>query len=911
VLLAGSVVVSIEISNPASYKQGVVRLAFSGLRFRYLVMGLCFSLVLFFTMAARADNAAFDLIGPKFQVHVQRAGVTIPIAEVPNLQPGDRLWIHPDLPDSQAVRYLMVVVFLRGATNPPPESWFTRAETWTKRVHEEGIFVTVPADAEQAVVLLAPETGGAFSTLRAAVRGKPGAFVRAAQDLQELSLDRSRLEAYLDAVRETSSSDPDELKTRTTLLARSLNMKLDQKCFDKPTAQQLPCLTQNTDQMVLDDQHSQSMVAALTTGAPTDLLTQLSATPTARGGYYSPYIGAVVDVVRILSTTHTALFQYIPALALPRKDDLNLRLNNPPSFRNPKSVLVIALPPVHAAVPPPLRALDVTQVFCANKPDLVLPAEGAPLVFATELAHNFVLHIEIKPGASIDLPAHPDPARGGFVIETDAMDAKSLDDGATGVLRGSWGFHSFEGPRFRLRTSHASQWVVASKDASALIVGREDTLHMESPEACCVSAVLVENADGKTVPVEWKTGKVDELELKVPLQNAAAGALKMRVKKFGLSEPDVVSLHAYAEAARLDTLIIHAGDVDGILRGTRLDEVSKLELNKVTFVPQNLVRDNQQDELKVVTHDTAAAAALKAGDSVSAHVALKDGRTLDLSTAIAGPRPQVKLLSKNVQSAANTDSPAVIRLGNSNELPQDGRLSFFLKTQVPENYPPTEKVEVATNDESFHAVLSEKDGNLTPQDSKTVFATLDPMKLLGPSAFGQLKFRPVSDDGAGGDWQPLASLVRMPDLKEVRCTPVAVKGEANPAHSRTEEQAEPAEAKPKPEKQPATESRLVSEKAAENTVDEKTAESPKSAASEAKPGEAKAEQECTLTGDKLFLIDAVSADPDFTTSIAVPDGFVENRLTIPAPKGNTLYIKLRDDPAIVDTAVLPVTEVQR
>jgi hypothetical protein len=911
VLLAGSVVVSIEISNPASYKQGVVRLAFSGLRFRYLVVGLCFSLVLFFTMAARADNAAFDLIGPKFQVHVQRAGVTIPIAEVPNLQPGDRLWIHPDLPDSQAVRYLMVVVFLRGATNPPPESWFTRAETWTKRVHEEGIFVTVPADAEQAVVLLAPETGGAFSTLRAAVRGKPGAFVRAAQDLQELSLDRSRLEAYLDAVRETSSSDPDELKTRTTLLARSLNMKLDQKCFDKPTAQQLPCLTQNTDQMVLDDQHSQSMVAALTTGAPTDLLTQLSATPTARGGYYSPYIGAVVDVVRILSTTHTALFQYIPALALPRKDDLNLRLNNPPSFRNPKSVLVIALPPVHAAVPPPLRALDVTQVFCANKPDLVLPAEGAPLVFATELAHNFVLHIEIKPGASIDLPAHPDPARGGFVIETDAMDAKSLDDGATGVLRGSWGFHSFEGPRFRLRTSHASQWVVASKDASALIVGREDTLHMESPEACCVSAVLVENADGKTVPVEWKTGKVDELELKVPLQNAAAGALKMRVKKFGLSEPDVVSLHAYAEAARLDTLIIHAGDVDGILRGTRLDEVSKLELNKVTFVPQNLVRDNQQDELKVVTHDTAAAAALKAGDSVSAHVALKDGRTLDLSTAIAGPRPQVKLLSKNVQSAANTDSPTVIQLGNSNELPQDGRLSFFLKTQVPENYPPTEKVEVATNDESFHAVLSEKDGNLTPQDSKTVFAMLDPMKLLGPSAFGQLKFRPVSDDGAGGDWQPLASLVRMPDLKEVRCTPVAVKGEANPAHSRTEEQAEPAEAKPKPEKQPATESRLVSEKSAENTVDDKTAESPKSAALEAKPGEAKAEQECTLTGDKLFLIDAVSADPDFTTSITVPDGFVESRLTVPAPKGKTLYIKLRDDPAIVDTAVLPVTEVQR
>jgi hypothetical protein len=43
---------------------------------------------------------------------------------------------------------------------------------------------------------------------------------------------------------------------------------------------------------------------------------------------------------------HTAHFQYIPALALPAKDTLNLRLNEPPSFRDPKSVVVVALPPV-------------------------------------------------------------------------------------------------------------------------------------------------------------------------------------------------------------------------------------------------------------------------------------------------------------------------------------------------------------------------------------------------------------------------------------------------------------------------------------------------------------------------------------------------------------------------------------
>src|ERR1700730_7532214 len=190
---------------------------------RSVTAALCLSALIFLATTARADNAAFDLIGPKFQVHVQREGVTVPIAEVPNLQPGDRLWIHPDLPDSQSVHYLMVIVFLRGATNPPPESWFTRADTWTKPVRDEGIFITVPDEAEEALVLLAPETGGAFSTLRAAVRGKPGAFVRAAQDLEQASLDRARLEKYLEAVRETSASDPEQLKARTVLLARSLN----------------------------------------------------------------------------------------------------------------------------------------------------------------------------------------------------------------------------------------------------------------------------------------------------------------------------------------------------------------------------------------------------------------------------------------------------------------------------------------------------------------------------------------------------------------------------------------------------------------------------------------------------------------------------------------------------------------
>ncbi len=87
-------------------------------------------------------------------------------------------------------------------------------------MREEGIVITVPAEAQQTLLFLAPETGGDFSTLRNAVKGRPGAFVRASQDLNQASLDRLRLEKYLAEVRETSDTDPKELKDRSAMLAR-------------------------------------------------------------------------------------------------------------------------------------------------------------------------------------------------------------------------------------------------------------------------------------------------------------------------------------------------------------------------------------------------------------------------------------------------------------------------------------------------------------------------------------------------------------------------------------------------------------------------------------------------------------------------------------------------------------------
>ena len=784
----------------------------------------------------RADNPAFDLSGPRLEVKVTRAGKTLPVSQVPNLQPGDRMWIHPLLPSSQSVHYLLVVAFLRGSTNPPPENWFTRAETWNKLVREGGIFVTVPQDAQQALLLLAPQTGGDFNTLRSTVRGKPGAFVRASQDLNQASLDRSRLDRYLDIIKQTSSTEPEALHERSVLLARSLNMKLDKECFDKPSEQQAPCLMQNTGQLVLEDGHSQSMVAALTSGPNSDLIGVLSTTKQAGGGAYSPYVGAFMDVARIMENLHTAEFQYIPALALSKDDVVELKLNNPPSFRKPKSVIVVGLPAVEAAQFPPLRPVDSKQVFCLEQPALVLPVEGAPLVFSTGYAHDLVLRVKEKSGLSADLPVHADAARGGVVIDTHTLRA-GLDAELTGTVRGYWGFEAFDGPNLHLRSAHTAKWTMAAADASALVVGREDVLHMQADDAACVDQVSIKDEHGKTAKAVWKLTKPNELEVKVPLKDATPGRLTMLVKKHGLAQPDEIPLQTYSEAGRLDNLVIHAGDQHGVLIGTRLDEVAGLEVNGVHFAPAGLRRAQQKDELKV-SAPSAQPAVLQQDQKLLARVALKDGRVLELQTTVAAARPKVSLIGKSVQTPQGA-SRSAIRLANQDDLPQNGLLSFFLKAETPATFPRSEKIEVAAEDDSFHVLLSFADGNLTLQDPKTVLAVLDPLKSFGPSAFGPLRFRPVDANGTAGDWQPLANLVRIPTLKEIRCP-----------------------------------------------------DSP--------------DKQCALFGTNLFLIDSVASDAAFTHAVPVPVGFADSTLAVPRPNGTLLYLKLRDDPAAVNAATLPV-----
>ncbi len=792
---------------------------------------------LFALMAATAaaGPAPFDLAGPIFDVKISRGSSTLPAGEVPNLAAGDRIWLKADLPPTQSAHYLMVAAFLRGATNPPPENWFFACKTWTGKCATDGLTVTVPEGAQQVLVFLAPQTGGDFKTLMSAVRGRPGAFVRTSQDLNQATLDRSRLERYLSTIHLLNGTDPAKLAQVAPLLARSLGIKVDEKCLDRLPELQAPCLMQGQESLILNDGHSTSIVEALTSGPGSDLAMEASFTPQLSYGYYSPYIASVLDIARIFESFGTAQYQYIPALVSHYGDKLALTLNAAPSFHNPLSVLVAALPAVETSQLPPLHAVDPKEIYCARRTQLLLPVEGAPLVFSTRYAHDVKLTLTSTDGTSLDFPATADAAQGGYVIDTAGIGAANFGDSVTASLHGYWGFDAYQGPTFRLMNARARTWELAAGDDAALIIGRQDTVHLRADSVGCVDGIMLRDPGGKELKVDWKSVKPNEVEVKLPLQGSNPGALTLLVTQYGLTEPQPVALHAFAEAGRFDGFSMYAGESQGTLKGSRLDEVASLTIRGVTFVPGELLSRAGSDELAMVAQDTQGASGLKAEHAAAAKVSLLDGRSLPVTAAINAPRPRVALIGKSVQASAPAND-SNIQLADAGELPQDAFLVFSIRAQSPAVFARDENVDVATMDETSATTLSVANGGLTLENSQVAVATLNPAKAFGPSTFGPLKFR-VNARGTTSEWQPLANLVRLPALKELKCPPTP-------------------------------------------------------------------ELACKLVGTNLFLLDSIAGDAEFTHPVTVPEGFLGSALPVPHPTAGPLYIKLRDNPQVVNPTLL-------
>ena len=812
-----------------------------------------------------SDTARFDLAGPSVAVHVTRDGKTLPIAIVPTLKAGDQLWLRADLPDTQSVKYLLVVVFLRGTTNPPPESWFTRIETWNKRTRE-GVSVVVPEEAQQVILFLAPETGGDFSALRSAVRGRPGVFVRASQDLAEAGFEQARIEKYLNEMKAVPPGDPKALAEHSDLLARTLNLKPNPDCFKKPVDQQYGCLTQTGTQSLLDDGHGESIVASLTSGASSDLIASASATSLAGAGAYSAYVGAIVDLVRITSGLHTAHYSYIPAIAFPNEDNLNLRLNTPPSFQNPKSVIVIGLPAIQAATPPPLRAADPKHVTCLLQPGVALPVEGAPLVFSTSLAHNLALHLNSEPAAQ-DLSLTPDAFKGGLAIGAPAPERKQLTDVSTvpsastpkpaatqpdnsspakmppppqetATVHGEWGFDSFSGPTLPVQNTPGTDWKFTTA-AAPIIAGQENHILLSSTGTACIQSITVNDLPGGDQKAEWKPAEAaNTVDVSVMLKSDNPGALHLSVHQYGKPQPDAISAQTFSKPADLTALEYHTGDTTAMLTGSNLGEVKRVDFAGNTLNPTAPIQTPGNPPASSMTSLPLKLAAgtpphTTVGEHQQAQVTLADGRVLTLPFTVRPERPTLTILSKRVERA----SSAIITLLNQNDVPLDATLMLSLRSTG--NFPRDSQVEIASEDGSLHNQLTIAAGSLVLQDRHTVLAHLDLKKTFGDSAFGPLLIRLVTHDGVTGDWQPLATLVRLPTLTDLHCSGTG-------------------------------------------------------------------DQPCSLNGTDLFLINSLALDEAFTNPVTVPDGFVGATLTMQKPTGPLFYLKLRDDPASTASVSLPV-----
>lgn len=67
-----------------------------------------------------------------------------------------------------------------------------------------------------------------------------------------------------------------------------------------------------------------------------------------------------------------------------------------------------------------------------------------------------------------------------------------------------------------------------------------------------------------------------------------------------------------------------------------------------------------------------------------------------------------------------------------------------------------------------------------------------------------------------------------------------------------------------------------------------------------------ASKPCTLTGTNLFLAASIAASSRFDNPVEVPPDFTGTQLSVPRPANGVLYLKLRDDPATVQTLTLPM-----
>jgi hypothetical protein len=182
---------------------------------------------------------------------------------------------------------------------------------------------------------------------------------------------------------------------------------------------------------------------------------------------------------------------------------LALALNTPPSFANPKSVLMAALPAVKPAHLPMLQLATGSVSPCLGAKAALLTIPGAPLLYSTAYAHDMVLRVHLPKGQDIDLPLTPDATRGGLVIGDPATMPKGLSGPLQARVHGLWGFDAFSGPEVTMQTAGDWHWQQKGPPKG------DGELVLTGAPSSCVAAVTATPALGLT----WKSSGPQDISL--------------------------------------------------------------------------------------------------------------------------------------------------------------------------------------------------------------------------------------------------------------------------------------------------------------------------------------------------------------------------------------------------------------
>ncbi len=781
-----------------------------------------------------ADDARFDLAGPKIDISVKRDGRTLPIAEVPNLLPADELDVQADLPDTQSNRLVVVVAFLRGTTNEPPDDWFFRIETW-KSASRQPRRILVPNGAQRALIFVAPATGGDFDTLRSVVKRNPGLFLQASDALFETSLEQQRIQLYLTSMRVVAQDEAKVIADRSSRLASALALMPNEDCFKKPVEDQVRCLGQASAPMLLDSGSEHTISAAISTGTSSDLINAASQTD---GGIYSAYVGTVIDLVHLVGQLHTAQYRYIPALTLPTGSVLNTQLNAPPSFGNPKSVIVIALPPIGPSRVPDLHLEDQRRVFCLRNSSMVLPLLGIPVLYSTSFAHDLSLDFS-RHGQQRVVPLLPDVLAGGLTLTDErrqapasqivrAQDSPDKTVTRQAVLRGYWGFDAFEGPTLTFQEIEGAGWRLVGEDL--LIAGRGASLQVRGSATACLRSVSIASPGQPAEALPFTPLNDGQMiSMTLPPSENTPGSYSLQLLQHGSVAPVTLGLKLYADnGVHVTGAFLNPDHRSVRVTGISLDSVDRVQVGDATFVAAKTpaARDREfllQDQFP-------------AASPSSASILFKDGLRQEVALSAEDPSAVVDLLTFQTTSDL---SPAElpVELRSNAAIPLHSVLHFVVSSHG--RFLLSDRIEVATLGGGAHAMLSfQTPGDtLILEDSQTAVGKLDVDRAFGESAFGPLRLRAVRASGEAGPWIPLGTLVRRPHLTEASCSAGV----------------------------------------------------------------------CTLRGQELFLIDALSTKEDFQDPIVIPRTTATDELSFPvaATHVHTIFLRLRDD-----TSAIAVVRIQ-